>query len=282
MSRKRQDIWVGLLVGIFLAFGVTGTVLATDLDEHDDGNLPITAPWGAANLVSSSPPTVEVTYEVKASGNITQEAKDAVDAGIQAWIDAINMRENGWQFNLVGVGSSSGGPSGASSPLFSHAGQHGNPPGQGGGGGGGGGDDTGNGKADIQIQLKKGGGAIAGLTRSTIDADGFRVGASIQISGSLLGTGSDPETITEITMHELGHGLSALGHHSNENDLMGQRVGHVDGTSIVPDLPADPAEAISECDLKTFEVAHHWLTMDDGSAPHLNHDMVVNCPPTIP
>ncbi len=259
MSRKRQDIVVGLLVGIFLAFGVTGTVLAAN------GTLPITAPWGAANLVSSDldPPEVVVTYEVKASGNVPQSAVDAVNRGITAWNAAIESREGGWDFDLVPFVSTSAAPSGARSPLFSHAGQHGNPPGQGGGGGGGG-DDTGNGKADIQIQIKKGGGLIAGLTRSTIDADGFRVGASIQISGSFVGIGSDPATIQEITMHELGHALS-LGHMiGNEDDLMG------------PTLPSDGV--ISPCDLDGFEEAHHWLTLDSVTVPHLNHVSSVICP----
>ncbi len=259
MSRKRQDIWVGLLVGIFLAFGVTGTVLATDEAGQDSGVLPISAPWGSANQDPSGTLNVVVTYEVKFSPNIPTGAVNAVHAGIAAWNLAINGREGSWAFDLVPFVSTSAATSGAGPPSFLH--NPNAPPGHGGGGGGG--DDTGNGKADIQIQLKKGGGLIAGLTRSTIDADGFRVGASIQISGGFIGIPSEAVTITEITMHELGHALS-LGHHSNEADLMG------------PSLPSEGF--ISTCDLDGFVAAHHWLTEDLNTVPHLNHASSVMCP----
>ena len=89
----------------------------------------------------------------------------------------------------------------------------------------------------------------------------------IQISGSAFGLENDTATIKEITMHEWGHALS-LGHHSNENDLMGRTVGHEGGL---------PFTSISACDLDGFEAAHHWLTTDLSATPHLQHDPIITC-----
>ena len=50
---------------------------------------------------------------------------------------------------------------------------------------------------------------------------------------------------------------------------MGQTVGHTDGTTIT---------AISGCDLDGFEEAHHWLTNDGTTVPHLNHVGSIVCP----
>ncbi len=258
---KNLMIALGILSFVFALVGaLRGTALATDKPQHDNGALRIGAPWGPANQDLTDPLRVVVTFEVKASKNIPPSAVVAVEDGIDAWEFAIDDREFGWDFDLVPFGNAGATASAARSPLFSH--NPNAPPGHGGGGGGNGED-----KPDIQIQLKKGGGLIAGQALSTLDGDGFRVGAKIKISGSFLGTASAAVTIKEITMHELGHALS-LGHHSNPDDLMGGTVGDANG---------NPITSISGCDLDGFEEAHHWLTADKVTTPHLNHDTSITC-----
>ena len=223
---------LSLIVGIGLTLTMTDLALATDDPNHDSGTLAVRAPWGPANQDPNDSLRVEVTYRVRANGRIPVAAVDAVEAAIDTWEAAINGCESGWAFDLVEF---SGGP-----PS----------------------------KPDIKIRLKKGGGRVAGQSLRKIDRDGFTVGAKIIISGSFLGTPSDVDTITEITLHEFGHALS-LGHHSNQNDLMGTSLGHSDGT---------PIDSVSECDLDGFEAAHHWLAIDLTATPHLNHATSIVCP----
>lgn len=263
MKRHRWIKWpLAMLPIVILAlFMVGGVALATDKPSHDDGDLDIGAPWGPAD--QTDPNRVEVTYTVQASGGVPQVAIDAVNDGIQAWIKAINKREAGWDFDIVPYGGGSG-PSGSFAGRSILACHKGGNDSKGCDGGGDGGDDD---KADIEIKLKKGGGLVAGQALSSFDSEGYRVGVKIQISGSAFGLENDTDTITEVTMHELGHALG-LGHHSNEDDLMGRTVGHDDATGT-------PFTSISGCDLDGFEESHHWLTNDPP--PHLNHVTSIDC-----
>jgi hypothetical protein len=248
----KSRLWLISSVSVVMAVGVA---LAAS------GTLGLGPPWGGADFVASSDggPGIEVTYAIKAGKAVPQAAVDAVIAGIDAWNTAIDSRESSWFFDLVPFGgggsSSSGGP-----PSFSHKPGH-NPPGQGGGKGGKGD----GGEPDITIQIKKGGGRIAGSAQRTVDASGFVVKVKIQISGSAFGLENDADTITEVAMHELGHAL-ALGHHSNELDLMGRTVGYEGGGP-------------SGCDLKAFLKAHEWLTVELGAmGPYRVSETSVACP----
>ncbi|MCH8878014.1 MAG: matrixin family metalloprotease [Chloroflexi bacterium] len=228
----RQQITIALVVALIAVLLTPSVALATDGPSHDVGTLGIGAPYGPANQDPNDPLRVLVTYRVRANGNLPASAVDAVNAAIAAWEAAIDTLEiGGWDFDLV---------------AFT-----GSPPD----------------KPDIDIRLKRGGGLVAGQALSRFDQNGFRVGAKIIISGSFLGTASEAVTIKEIAMHELGHALS-LGHHSNEDDLMGRTVGHAAGL---------PITSISVCDLGGFEEAHHWLTTEVSSTPHLNHVTSINC-----
>ena len=181
---------------------------------------------------------------------------------IDNWNAAIHGREllaGGLRdFDLVAVG--------ANGALVNHhcKGSHFDPETCAGGGGPGNGGGGGEGP-DITIQIKKGGGVVAGSAQSTFE-NGFRVSVRIQISGSSFGIGNADETVREIALHELGHAL-ALGHHSNEADLMGRTVGSESTLTGVP----------SDCDLDGFAAAHQWLTSGSGT-PALNQPDEIICP----
>lgn len=262
MHLKRS---LAIAVALVASLAIGGVVLAAA------GTLDIGAPWGPADQdTASAVPRVEVSYTIKANGNVPSEAVDAVEAGVQAWIAAINVREasdsNDWDFDIVPFSDATL-PSGSSpgSPVFAcHRGPD-RPDGGGCGDNGGTTDD----EPDIEIQLKKGGGLIAGSAQSSFDNDGFREHVKIQISGSAFGLASDADKVKLITMHELGHAFG-LRHHSNDNDLMGPTVGGED--------------FISECDLDGFEESHHWLTGGPAatndpvtSTPHVNHETSIAC-----
>jgi hypothetical protein len=219
------------------------------------GTLDLGPPWGGADQDSANPNRVEVTYEIKASGSVPTEAVAAVQTGIDAWNSAIDGREAGWDFDLLPYGSGGLNSLSGSPPYASHKPGH-NPPGKGNGNGD---------EPDITVQIKKGGGRIAGSAQRTMDSNGFVVKVKIQISGSAFGLQNDPITITEVTMHELGHALG-LGHHSNEADLMGRTVGYEGGGP-------------SACDLDGFVKVHEWLTDGDASTgPYIVGDTSIAWP----
>jgi hypothetical protein len=243
--------WRGLITGLavtVLFFVFTGVGLAAS------GTLDINAPWGPADQDPSDSSRVEVTYTIKASGNVSAAAISAVQDAIDEWNDDINGRESDWTFDLVPLSDATATSSSGSGPpgfiVFSHNPNH-SPPGQGGDNPGGGGSDDS--KADIEIQIKNGGGVIAGSAQSTFE-NGFRTHVKIQISGSSFGLANDTATVNEIALHELGHGLG-LGHHSNQDDLMGTTVGYEGGGP-------------SACDLDGFEASHQWLVYGEAPSPN--------------
>ena len=189
---------------LFVLLGLTSLLLSGGiaLALHDVNTLDISRPWGGADQTAVSPtPRVEVTYVIKASGNIPADTVDAVEDAITAWNAKIDDREGGnWVFDLVPLAESSSSSSSAAAELILLGHNIKAPPDHGGGGGGGGGDD-GDKKADIEIQIKKGGGVIAGSAQSSFDADGFRVHVKIQISSSSFGIGNSDAVVEEIAMH---------------------------------------------------------------------------------
>ena len=268
MGGRSRRLKLSLAIAVLALFMIGGVALATHNPGDSTGILNIGAPWGPADQDSPASVRVEVTYTLKAGNNIPSSTVQAVKDGISAWISAINIREasdsNDWDFDIVPF-SDDNLPSGSwrGSPAFAcHRGPD-RPD-------GGGCDDNGGttgAKPDIEIQLKKGGGLIAGSALSFFDGDGFRVKVKIQISGNSFGLPNSDATVQEITMHELGHALG-LGHHSNENDLMGRTVGHENGS---------PFTLISECDLDGFEKSHHWLTADLTTTPHVEPVASIDC-----
>jgi hypothetical protein len=201
-----------------------------------------------------------LTYAIKASTSVPQTTIVAVENGIAEWNTAIDSREadSDWDFDIVPLANASTNSKASGPKVFSHRDGH-NPPGRGGGGGG---EDDGAGP-DLEIQIKKGGGVIAGSAQRSF-ADGFTVGVKIQISGGAFGLANGPASVKEVTMHEVGHGL-ALGHHTNEADLMGPTVGYEGGGP-------------SACDLDGFEAAHQWLTDgDDATGPAAVQPGSVTC-----
>ena len=221
-----------LLLTMLVAIAIGIPIAGAGVVLAADGILQIRAPWGGADQVNEPDRVVKVSYRISAGRNTPQAALDAVQDAIDAWNDGINTRQSGWTFDLV---------------EFTGARRT---------------------KPDIDIRLKRGGGLIAGQALSKFDRDGFRTSVKITISGSAFGFVNEPEKVREIAMHELGHAL-ALGHHDNEDDLMGTTVGDSDRATIT---------TISSCDLDGFEEAHQWLTvkLNDGM-PELNLKDFIDC-----
>lgn len=244
---RKHGLWMLLVTASVL--GAVGVAYAAS------GTLQLAPPWGGADFMAPADggPGIQLTYQIKASKSVPSSAVAAVEAGIATWNAAINDEESGWFFDLVPFG-------GSGTTSMGHKGGH-NPPGKGGGKGGKGGGE----EPDITIQVKKGGGVIAGSAQRTFDANGFVVKVKIQISGSAFGLQNDPATIMEVTMHEVGHALG-LGHHSNQNDLMGTTVGYEGGGP-------------SACDMAGFLLVHEWLTQDLGAnGPRRVAASSIDCP----
>lgn len=103
------------------------------------------------------------------------------------------------------------------------------------------------GSADVTVQLKSGGGRIAGqeLTRDR-DNDGKADKSRVHVSGSAFGDFSNAYTRTfVVTLHELGHSFQ-LGHSNNENDVM-------------YDTYRPGNDQLSTCDQLGFNTAHEGL-----------------------
>lgn len=109
------------------------------------------------------------------------------------------------------------------------------------------------GKADITIRPKGGGGQIAGTAQQSSEG-GIFTGCKISISGKAFGESNDDDIILSIALQELWHCLGLL-HSNNPLDMMY-------GT-----LQATPNIVISECDVQAFELVMHWL-LDSDDAPN--------------
>jgi len=112
------------------------------------------------------------------------------------------------------------------------------------------------GKADITIRPKGGGGQIAGTAQQSSEG-GIFTGCKINISGKAFGEPNDDDTILSIALQELWHCLGLL--HSNDStDIMY-------GT-----LQEFPNTQISDCDVQAFGLVMHWLLVE-GLPEELAH-----------
>lgn len=121
---------------------------------------------------------------------------------------------------------------------------------------------TGKVKADITINIKKGGGRVQGQALRNFDQQFFIKSCKVQISGSAFGLENDAEAVTTITRQEVGHCLGI--DHANFVDVMN---GNLNNT--VPE--------IGLCDERAFDAANHWIVVDNVSSPHQPHEDHVGC-----
>jgi hypothetical protein len=99
------------------------------------------------------------------------------------------------------------------------------------------------GKSDLTIKFKRGGGLIAGQTVRHFDkGTDFVRSADINISGKFAGN-SNIDQVDEIVRHEIGHALS-LGHTDEIDDLM---------TATVNDI-----KSIDSCHVAAISEANSW------------------------
>ena len=141
---------------------------------------PVCCSWGPADYDSATN-TITVTYQITEGSGAPPGAKGAAEAGVQAWITAINSREDAtWHFNLEPF--TGAGPSGLGSLhwiLSCHRGGKdgkgcGEPPPNGGN----------RDEPDINIKIKKGGATIAGSAKRFADNQGFIKKVNITVSGA--------------------------------------------------------------------------------------------------
>lgn len=123
------------------------------------------------------------------------------------------------------------------------------------------------GKADITIRPKAGGGSIQGMAMCKDDGNGFFTDCKLNVSGKAFGSPNPAATVLSISLQELGHALGLL-HSGNKKDVM-------HGT-----LQEDPNTVISNCDIDTWEAVMHWLV--EGGTPHRPHVDSVSCGDTTP
>ncbi len=114
------------------------------------------------------------------------------------------------------------------------------------------------GKADITIRPKGGGGRVAGQALQNSDESGNFISCKVNVSGKGFGTANSLDEVLSIALQEIGHCLGLL-HSNNPADVMF-------GT-----LQASPNTVISECDVDAWKAVMHWLLVDGPSA-HPPHD----------
>ena len=122
---------------------------------------------------------------------------------------------------------------------------------------------TGKGKADINVNFKKGGGVVAGQALRSFDSDGFVRGVKITVSGSAFGNANDIDIIKQVTKHEFGHALG-LNHANFDGDLMSTTVQAGTGT-------------ISACNIEGVILANHWKLVENSDTPHAPPESHVHC-----
>ena len=122
------------------------------------------------------------------------------------------------------------------------------------------------GKADITIRPKAGGGAVQGMALCKDDGNGFFTNCKLNVSGKAFGSPNPSGTVLSISLQELGHALGML-HSDNSDDVMF-------GT-----LQSDPNTVISQCDIDTWKEVMHWLVADnlDPATAHRPHETSVPC-----
>jgi len=101
------------------------------------------------------------------------------------------------------------------------------------------------GKADITIRPKKGGGMVQGQALCKSDG-GFFIDCKVNVSGKAFGSDNPDNTVLSIAIQELGHALGLL-HSDNLHDVMY-------GT-----LQESPNTVISHCDINAWEEVMDWL-----------------------
>jgi hypothetical protein len=174
--------------------------------------IQVVAPWG--NEVYTDTDTITLTYSINAGKKVPQEAVDAVEDAISAWQAFLAANEGSGDFVVT-----------AAAPGA---------------------------KADVPITIRNGGGRILGQTKFTLDRQGFIKAAPVSISGSSFGLANDPDTVTYIAEHELGHALVGLGHSDDSGDLMFPTIG-------------DTNPGIGACEAAGFDLLYSpWLT--DGNS----------------
>lgn len=200
---------------------------------------------GSYPLVTIEPQTIplwgqrtwaktDVTVIINAGRGVTQEAVDMVKQSVDDWNRAIHARSapSASPFHLV---------------LITE------------------------GKADITIRPKGGGGSIQGMAMCKDDGNGFFTDCKLNVSGKAFGSTNPSATVLSISLQELGHALGML-HSDNNKDVMY-------GT-----LQPDPNTVISQCDIDTWEEVMHWLVVDNPvpANAHRPHASSVSCGDAAP
>jgi hypothetical protein len=138
-------------------------------------------PWGPSVLTAPNTDSITLTYSVSAQQQVPTEALDAARQAASDWAAWVSSHDGSGTFTIEqAVG----------------------------------------GTPTVPITIKNGGGVIAGKTKLTLDKQGLIKAASMQISGSNQGLENDPDTVYEITLHELGHAFIGLNHSDDPTDLM--------------------------------------------------------------
>ena len=131
------------------------------------------------------------------------------------------------------------------------------------------------GKADITIRPKGGGGGIQGTAMCSDNGKGFFTDCKLNVSGKAFGSTNSSDAVLSISLQELGHALGML-HSDNTADVMY-------GT-----LQSPANTVISVCDMEAWEEVMHWLVGTDAAdppVPHRPHVTSVSCgtaPPPAP
>ena len=177
---------------------------------------------------------VQVTYQIKASGAVPQDVVDTVQDAIGNWNAAIDEREAGWDFDLV--------PFVGSKPA----------------------------KANIVINVKKGGGAVQGLALAKSDrVTGLITSCQVTVSGAFAFI-VDLNQVLITAWQELGHCLG-LGHADQPEDPMCS--GSAGGEACANEVPTD--NTVWHCDADAFVSGHHWLTASPNVANTAHHPSTV-------